>query len=376
LTPEGKKRKLIHKLRVEGEDACPLLIRCLGVASFVADPVTFGGWPGQQITTGGLVTFVLRARRGVLGISLEEACLAKRGFQVTSRQSAERLERVGGEFLAGYHAALEESDAGSLAARLNTHVALEYRGFAFEGAAMGLSLLDRLRLSSGSFASFLAGAGSAHVYMLHVGAGWAVARLPWLRLRLPHVLASFDPLLRWLVVDGYGFHEGYFHWPAAIGSQRIPRGLSGYAARAFDQGLGRSLWFVEGIDSERVARSIAQFPESRRCDLWAGVGLACAYAGGADSAGLACLTGLAGQYAAAAAQGSAFAAEARRLAGNPVRHCEEACRALAGVSADEAAALARETMKDLPPDGPLPAYEIWRTRIQRHFAAAPHGVSG
>jgi hypothetical protein len=49
--------------------------------------------------------------------------------------------------------------------------------------------------------------------MAHVGIGWAIARLPWLRRRIEQPLNRLDSLLRWLAVDGYGFHEGYFYWP-------------------------------------------------------------------------------------------------------------------------------------------------------------------
>jgi hypothetical protein len=315
------------------------------------------------------------ARRMMFGISLEEVVVARRGFHYSSSSTTDHLERIGIAFLGGYHAALEESSIASLGLRIDKTFSLELYGFAYEGAAMALLLLDGLRLRLRAFPAFLRGPGAPHAYMLHIGAGWALARLPWLRLRLRAVLASFDPLLRWLIVDGYGFHEGYFHWPTTVRCQTVPRGVSGYAARAFDQGLGRSLWFVEGIDPERIASSISRFPEQRRGDLWAGVGLACAYAGGADSAALARLSGLAGEYAGAAAQGSVFAAEARRHAGNPVSHCDLACRMLAGVSADDAARLARETMLRLPPDNITPSYEIWRTRIQRHFVHTPHGAS-
>src|SRR6185503_18765465 len=107
-------------------------------------------------------------------------------------------------------------------------------------------LLDRLRLTRRRFADFVSGPGASHVYMLYVGAGWAIARLPWLRSNPDRAIRHFDPLLGWLAVDGYGFHEGYFHWPESIDRRRLPRGLSGYARCAFDQGLGRSLWFVEG----------------------------------------------------------------------------------------------------------------------------------
>ena len=315
-----------------------------------------------------------RVRRLLFQISPDEALVSTRGFEPMDGRAAERLERIGREFIGGYHAAIDENAAGALEARLNASVERDFRGFAFEGAAMGLLLLDRLHFSRNAFSAFLEGPANSHVYMLHVGAGWAVARLPWLRMRMPTTLDRFDPLLRWLVMDGFGFHEGYFHGSIAVGRHAVPRGVRGYAARAFDQGLGRSLWFSGGIDPERITAAIAGFAECRRSDLWAGVGLACAYAGGADLTALVRLVELAGVHLAAAAQGAVFAAETRNRAGNPAAHCDLACRTLCGMPADDAAAIARETMTGLPPDGTVPSYEIWRIRIQQKFAHVRQGA--
>jgi len=317
---------------------------------------------------------VYRARRALFGISLAEAGVERRGFHSTGPAAAERLERVGKEFLGGYHIALEAFSPAALADQLNARTDPDYRGFAFEGAAMAFTLLDQLHFTRNALCEFLARPGEPHVYMLHVGAGWAVARLPWLQWRLTSFLNSFDPLLRWLVVDGYGFHEGYFHWPASIRRHQLPHRLTGYAVRAFDHGLGRSLWFVEGMDLTRIASSIRAFPSHRHDDLWAGVGLACAYAGCLDPHAPEHLAELAGEHAPAAAQGAAFAAEARAHAGNPTAHCDLACRALCGLPAADAAAIAREARNDLPADGTIPAYEVWRSRIQHHFLPAVKGA--
>src|ERR1019366_7282690 len=127
-------------------------------------------------------------------------------------------------------------------------VELADRGFAFEGAAMALALRDMLLPGSRTLTALMRGHGSRHVYMLHIGAGWALARLPW-RPRIENAIQSFDPLLRWLVVDGFGFHEGYFHWrddePPVP-----PAGLTREGLHAFDQGLGRALWFKQCGDPE------------------------------------------------------------------------------------------------------------------------------
>jgi hypothetical protein len=199
--------------------------------------------------------------------------------------------------------------------------------------------------------------------MVHVGVGWSLARLPFRRERR---LSQLDPLLRWLALDGFGFHEGYFHWPHYADGRSQPAALHGYALRAFDQGLGRSLWFVAGADPETIAGCIKAFPEPRLGDLWSGIGLACAYAGGADAQEIERIRLAAGEYSWHLAQGAIFAAKTRERAGNRALHTELACRLLCGLPPGQAAAIA-DRMLPLATDGPEPAYEDWRRRIRMHF---------
>jgi len=303
----------------------------------------------------------------MLSIPVEETRVSRRGFHVRDAAVEARLESIGRTFLRGYHAALPDQGGAALAHRLGS-VDTELRGFAFEGAAMALTLLDHLiPINRGRFHRFLHGEGAPHSYMLHVGAGWALARLPWLRWRVNSFISTLDSLGRWLALDGYGFHQGYFYWPRSVRRQEVPRGIAGYARRAFDQGLGRSLWFVEGADAAQIGAAIAAFPELRQPDLWSGVGLACAYAGGGGAAQLEVLREAAGPYLAEAAQGAAFAAKARARAGNPASHTELACGVLCGRSADAAAGVTDSALIDLPVDGAEPAYETWRRRIQNSF---------
>jgi hypothetical protein len=255
------------------------------------------------------------------------------------------------------------------------------RGFAFEGAAMGFALLDRISLvGPGRIGRFLSGAGGAHAYMVHVGIGWLWARL---RVGIEHQQRRLDPLLGWLAFDGWGFHEGFFHWSKYIGGQLAPRQLKGYARRVFDQGLGRSFWFVNGGNVELISESIGVFGGERQDDLWSGIGLAASYAGGAKEHELEILRDLGGSHRSALAQGAAFAAKARERAGNLTDYTEMATGALCGCSALEAAKICDVTLENLPigKEDPLsatiaskggegekqPAYEIWRQRIQSHF---------
>ena len=313
--------------------------------------------------------------RGLFGLPLEETRVGRRGFRGVTAEMQTRLEQVGETFLGGYHAALESPTPPTLAARLNSADA-ELRGFAFEGAAMGLALLDTLTpWRSPRVRNFLGGDGKAHAYMVHVGVGWVWARFPFGFRRFRRRL---DPLLSWLAFDGWGFHEGFFHWPKYVGGEPPPRRLVAYERRVFDQGLGRSWWFVNGGNPELIARTIAGLPAERRPDMWSGVGLAATYAGLASESVLGTLRDLAGPSWPQLAQGAAFAAKARQRAGNLTPYTDLATTALCGLSAADAARLCDTTLESLPASAPRfgaaphagapdRAYETWRQRIQQHF---------
>ncbi len=303
-------------------------------------------------------------RKRLFGIPADETLFSKRGFQAISPEVRNRLEQVAGMFVEGYHLALLTDQLDSLVQQLE-QLPNEMRGFAYEGAAMALALLDFLSLRRRNrLQQFLAGAGSNHIYMVHVGVGWAWARL---YRNVNKALSSLDPLLGWLAVDGYGFHEGYFHWPKIVTQQRVPRRLSGYARQVFDQGLGRGLWFIKGADVEVIAHTINNFPAARQADLWSGIGLAATYAGGVDESYLNRLAELGNAFRPQLAQGSAFAAKTRQRAGNLTSHTEQACQIFCALSAEAAAQVTDETLIDLSYQETIPAYEIWRQRIQDRF---------
>ena len=278
------------------------------------------------------------------------------------------LEKAGSAFLAGYHLALESGTNCELESQLRG-MDLEWRGFAFEGAAMGLALLERLLpWHSDRIRAFLLGPGAAHSYMIHVGIGWVWALIPFGFRRWQRKL---DPLLGWLAFDGWGFYEGFFSWPNYIYGQPPPKKLKGYERRVFDQGFGRSLWFVNGGNVKLIGESISGFPVKRQADLWSGIGLAATYAGTADVVSLRRLRELSGPFCPYLAQGAAFAAKARQRAGNATDHTELAAEVFCNASADQAARTTDAALENLPADSREPGYEIWRQRIQHRLARSP-----
>jgi len=276
-----------------------------------------------------------------------------------------KFEQIGKSYLLGYNMAMEAGDSESIAQQLNT-IDSEFRPFGYEGAGTGLTLLDYLMpWSQGRLQVFIEGPGATYKYGIHTGAGWVFARLRWLG-RKP--FAQLDPLHHWLVFDGFGCHEGCFHWQRYTRKQTFPGSLIGYERRAFDQGFGRSIWLMENADVSRVAATIAAFPSTRQADLWSGVGAACSCAGGGEAVDMEVLRAAAGPHLPHLAQGVTFGARVRQLSGNPAPYTELACLILCGMSAQDAANITTTTLKDLPPDDEVPAFEVWRQRIQAHFS--------
>jgi hypothetical protein len=299
-------------------------------------------------------------RRRILAPHVRETTLAVRGFHRKDGRTAARLETVGATFLTGFGRAAEVGRPEALGATLE-EIEPEYRGFAYEGAAMAFGVLDAL-LSGRRTAGYLAGPGAPHLYMAYVGMGWALARTPRPR-RAAATRAATDPLLRWLVLDGYGFHQAYFHTGRTVNAARRPdAGRHPYAGHAVDQGIGRALWFVGGADPEVVAGLVTGFPAERHEDLWSGIGLAAAYAGGADEDELRLLLDRAGQHTAYVGQGCAFAAQARRRAGLIVPPTELAARILCGLSAAEAADVTDACIPAADEPGET-RYALWRRRV-------------
>lgn len=296
----------------------------------------------------------------VASISDEETRVERRGFQVADAVVAERLESIGRLFVGSYNAALRCANLASLERTLRAAPEAD-TGFCFEGAGMGLAVRDWMTPRSRLLQVFVDGVGYAHEYMAWVGRGWAFARLPGSPMR---ALDQGNSLARWLALDGYGFHQGYFGWRKFIARQQVPRKLPADAAHVFDQGLGRSLWFVYGADPTAVAARILHFTPSRQSDLWSGVGLAAAYAGGLNAQRVQELRTVSAAHFSQLAQGIVFAAEARRRASNPVPHTDALCEQLLGMRSEAAAQLAIDYK---PVGGTLAHYLGWRESIQHHF---------
>ena len=94
-------------------------------------------------------------RRSLLGVSQKEAT----AFSEGNTQTWKHLEAAVLAAIEGYHATLDGSKFEVLVPRLNK-VPLELRGYAYEGAAMGLTGLDCLLPWKRRLQAYMAGPGS------------------------------------------------------------------------------------------------------------------------------------------------------------------------------------------------------------------------
>lgn len=277
------------------------------------------------------------------------------------------FEPVARTLVDSFYMTLDHPRHESLIPRLNA-LPPELRGIGYEGAGMGLMLLDSLFPHKQRLPAFIHGPGAPYRCLVYIGAGLVLPRVPVSPRRF---LVRQDPFLRWLVMDGYGFYEGFFSWRDTVEQHTTPRRISGYAARAFDQGLGRSLWFSTGANVERIIDTIHAFPVRRQGDLWSGIGLACAYAAGVmDRTAIVTLLKAAGPHRADLATGTAVASIFGEQSGQLAPHTDLACEVVWGRAAASVAALSHEAGRPVGRSGIAdragaePAYERWRQEIR------------
>ncbi|WP_256104189.1 DUF1702 family protein [Streptomyces sp. ODS05-4] len=315
-------------------------------------------------------------RRLAMAPSLHEVSFAGRGFAVEPSERARRLEAVPRAVVTGFEWGIEDKDLATTEARLAL-VDPEQRGFAYEGATMACAIRDTMGPRGHRARDLLRGGGRPHIFLNYIGIGFAMAKLPrplWKKLVPDLTEPEFYPAMSWLCVDGYGFDRAYFDTATWVGEQRRDApyawdGDPGYWARAFDQGVGRALWFVHGGHTAHVTAAVRAFAEGRQADLWSGVGLAATFAGGFTPAGLAALAADAGEHRGHLAQGSVFAAKARHHAGFVPEHSAAAVHAFTGLETAAVARLADDTAADRAEIGAGPAYEVWRRNVREQLAA-------
>ena len=216
----------------------------------------------------GMPSRILRPVFRLSAESFPKLAAARFGAHEDMDRTWHTFEPVARTLVDSFYTTIDHSRFSDLVPRLDS-VESELRGIAYEGAGMGLMLLDSLLPTKNRLHAFVTGPGVRYRCLVYIGAGLVLPRVP----RSAHrFVERQDPLRRWFVMDGYGFYRGFFTWRETVNEHRVPARLHGYARRAFDQGLGRSFWFSTGANVERIIDTISGFPAGRGATCGAGSG--------------------------------------------------------------------------------------------------------
>jgi len=282
-------------------------------------------------------------------------------------QKTDSDNQVVAAVMRGFRMTLEDSRFEELVPRLEA-IDMNSRGFAYEGVGVALTVLDYLTPWRKQFRDFVRVTEDQYLIPVYIGAGLALGRMNSRRTE-QFVHEQEHPVFRWMVMDGFGFYKGFYTPQPWIERQKVPAHLGPYARRVFDQGLGRGIWFARDENIDRVAATIAAFPESRRADIWSGASFACAYAGKPlERAGYERLYVAARPYGAQLALAGTLAAKRRLGLGHITDSTDLACNVFCGLSAFEAAGVANDILAALPTETSVPLHQVWRERITAYMS--------
>lgn len=312
-------------------------------------------------------------RRSLFGITIEAMDSSWQKLDVPDSIARHEIRESCGAFMNAYNVVLEVGFSEELTTKLKLFGG-DLEGYAYQGASMGLTMLDYMSPLGGHRFEQFVSENPNHISLAHIGAGFVISVL---KRDLEKCLSKMIPMERWWAIDGFGFHAGAFNWKNYVDKQTIPQRFKGYASRAFDQGLGRGIWFLYGGDVLRVTKQIQSFPLNRHGDLWSGVGLASTYTPGINEETFHNLKVAADDQASYLALGAALAANPLHLTNNIVDHTNLACSIFCGMSAVDAAQLTLKIKPGLTTDEPEavfvdhPIYETYRETLRKQFIQNP-----
>lgn len=316
-----------------------------------------------------------QVRQSILGLNSQEMEKFWNKFG-SDTEVCKQLKQVTKTSISGYNTALKLGLGSELLTIANA-IADDLRSFSYEGMGMGMAMIDYTTPGKRNRVQELVDQIPTYSSMVYIGVGSAIAALN----RDPQQsMEAIEPMQRWWVMDGYGFYHGLFKWKKAIDQQWVPKKITGYSQRAFDRGLGRSLWFIAPDDAEAIALKIQAFPEERRADLWSGIGVVSTYIGGSTPKTLNTIKAAASPYQSYLSLGAALAVHARYSTQHSFAQNDVACSIYCGMTTEEVAKLALElsplnsqshlTNHDELVLATLPIFERYREAVRLQFTFA------
>jgi hypothetical protein len=243
---------------------------------------------------------------------------------------------------------------------------LKFRSIAYEAASMSMALNDLKADSQLRRWLEFAQQSALHGTQIHVGLGWALAQL---QLDPSFFMTKLHPMMRYRVADGYGYYEGIFRRRKSVLSQQRPEWNDAIAMGAYDQGLGRSLWYLNYGNIAGTKKLLEKFPVDRQGDFWRGLGIAITYAGGCGEEQLREIFVLAEDYKTQLAAGCVMALVSRKFSKYISEETFLACTVWCNKNADELLALYQPDLSSVNANHEL-AYTNWIANIESSISTS------
>lgn len=245
----------------------------------------------------------------------------------------------------------------------------QFRSIAYEGVSMSRGLWDIAEGESLEHWLAYADRTKPHAVQVHIGLGWAIAQR---QVPIFARIKDLPPIMQARVLDGVGYYEGMFRNRTTIRDKVIPADISGDDLRAYDQGVGRCLWYMAKGNLVQIKKFIDGFADDRKPDLWRGIGIASSYVGGHEESLFKELFDLAAAYQKQLASGAVFLTHSRAKAGTLNADTEFFCRSWCGLSASEVVSLV-ERAEPNPADG-RDSYVRWVTAVEQSLDKIHYSV--
>ena len=209
----------------------------------------------------------------------------------------------------------------------------EFLSVSYEGASMGIAINNlEENHTLNKWQNFYQKYGKNHAAQVHIGLGWAINEL---NLDLNYYMNNLEPMFKFRVIDGYAYYDGIFRRRRSVRMKQIPENLESLSLRAYDQGLGRSFWYIAQGEVDKLIRIISNFPKERQFDMWRGIGIAIAYVGGVENAELIELNDISGNCSKAFKCGIALVTQSREEAKTSSIYTETICNTLLNLNTSE-----------------------------------------
>lgn len=243
---------------------------------------------------------------------------------------------------------------------------LSDRIVAYEGSFGTAVCLDASHPTEQSRVAQMVELAPDHLAGLGLGVGHALASL---NITADISQAVSEHYLGWMAMDSYGMNQGYFHWYDSVQNMQVPKNLPPLAMAAFEQGLGRAIWFISNGDPKVIQPLLERFPVTRQPNLWRGVGLMTSFWGAEDEQGMKKLLKLSKQFRPFFQQGAAQGVSFRVDLDDVNDYTEAASRLICSASIDEIGELCELLMVQNTGDTfDSRAYHSWQNALVDFFS--------